>query len=154
MKTHIDSMHIYTWGFPGSSAGKESACNAGGLGSTSGLGRSAGEGTGYPLQYSWASLVAQTVKNPPAMQEIWVRSLGWEDPLEEGVATHSSILSWRIPWTEEPVGYSPQGHKESDTTEQLSTAQKHTYVCMPAISCFIPLNEASFRSSRSRGHCH
>ena len=52
---------------------------------------------GYPLQYSWASLVAQTVKNPPAMQEIWVRSLGWEDPLKEGMATHFSIVAWRIP---------------------------------------------------------
>ena len=49
-----------------------------------------------------ASLVAQTVKNLPAMQEIWVQSLGQEDPLEKGMATHSSILSWRIPWTEEP----------------------------------------------------
>ena len=54
---------------------------------------------GYPLQYSWASLVAQLVKNPPAMQETWVQSLGWEDPLEKGMATHSSILAWRIPWT-------------------------------------------------------
>ena len=62
-------------------------------------GRSTGEGIGYPLQYSWASLVAQLVKNPPAMQETWVRSLGWEDPLEKGKATHSSILAWRIPWT-------------------------------------------------------
>ena len=64
-----------------------------------GLGRSAGEGIGYPLQYSWASLVAQLVKNRPAMREIWIRSLGWEDPLEQGLATHSSILAWRIPWT-------------------------------------------------------
>ena len=53
----------------------------------------------YPLQYSWAFLVAQLVKNPPAMQETWVRSLGWEDPLDKGKATHSSILAWRIPWT-------------------------------------------------------
>ena len=52
----------------------------------------------------WASLVAQSVKNLPAMQETWVRSLGWEDPLEEGMVTHSSILAWRIPWTEEPCG--------------------------------------------------
>ena len=59
-------------------------------------GRSPGEGIGYPLQYSWASLVAQSVKNPPAMRETWVRSLGWEDPLEEGMANHSSILAWRI----------------------------------------------------------
>ena len=66
--------------------------------STFGL-TSSGEGIGYPLQYSWASLLAQTVKNPPAMQETWLRSLGWEDPLEKGMATHSSITAWRIPWT-------------------------------------------------------
>ena len=59
------------------------------------------EGIGYPLQYSWASLVAQTVKNLPAVWEIWVQSLGWEDPLEKEITTHSSILAWRIPWTEE-----------------------------------------------------
>ena len=64
-----------------------------------GLRRSAGEGIGYPLQYSWASLVAQLVKNPPAMGETWVRSLGWEDPLEKGKATLSSILAWGIPRT-------------------------------------------------------
>ena len=62
---------------------------------------------------SWASLVAQTVKNLPAMQKTQGPSLGWEDPLEEGMATHSSILAWRIPWTEEPGGYSPWGRKES-----------------------------------------
>ena len=62
-----------------------------------GLRRSAGEGIGYPLQYSWASLLAQMVKNLPAMQETWVQSLGWKDPLEESMATHSSILAWRIP---------------------------------------------------------
>ena len=59
--------------------------------------RSLGEGIGYPIQYSWASLVAQTVRNPPAMWETWVRSLGWEDPLGKGKATHSTILAWRIP---------------------------------------------------------
>jgi len=64
-----------------------------------GLERSAGEGIGYPLQYSWSSLVAQLVKNLPAMEETWVRSLVWEDPLEKGTATHSSILAWRFPWT-------------------------------------------------------
>ena len=58
-----------------------------------GLERSAGEGIGYSLQYSWASLVAQSVKNPPAMWETWVQSLGWEDPLEKGKVTHSSILA-------------------------------------------------------------
>ena len=67
-----------------------------------GSGRSAGEGIGYLLQYSWASLVAQTVKNLPAMWDTWVRSLGWEDPLRKGKATHSSILACRIPWTVEP----------------------------------------------------
>ena len=63
------------------------------------MGRSPGEGIGYPLQYSWASLVAQPVKNPPAIQETWVPSLGGEGPLEKGKATHSSILAWRILWT-------------------------------------------------------
>ena len=82
---------------PDSSAAKESACSAGDPSSIPGLGRSAGEGTGYPLQDSWASVVAQMVKNPPTVRETWVWSLGWEDPLEEGMATHSSILAWRIP---------------------------------------------------------
>ena len=76
-----------------------SACNAGVPGSIPGSGRSTGEEIGYPLLYSWASLVAQLVKNPRAMQETWVQSLGWEDPLEKGKATGSSILDWRIPWT-------------------------------------------------------
>ena len=84
-------------GFPGSSGGKESTCNAGDSDSIPGWGRSPGERKGYPLQYSWASLVAQVVKNLPAICETWVRSLDWEDPLEEGIATHSSILAWRIP---------------------------------------------------------
>ena len=64
-----------------------------------GSGRSAGERIGYPLQCSWAFLVPWLLKNPPAVQETWVRSLRWEDPLEKETATHSSILSWRIPWT-------------------------------------------------------
>ena len=63
------------------------------------LGRSPQEGTGYQLQYSWASLVVQLVKNPHTMQETWIQFLGWEDPLEKGTATHSSILAWKIPWT-------------------------------------------------------
>ena len=79
-------------GFLDSSVGRESACNAGNPGSIPGSGRSAGEGIGSPLQYSWVSPMAQLVKNPPAMQETWVRSPGWEDPLETGKATHSSIL--------------------------------------------------------------
>ena len=96
----FDRVYVYgSQGFPGGSCGKEATCNAGDSGSIPGLGRSAGEGIGYPLQYSWASLVAQVLKNPPAMQEIWVQSLGWEDPLEKGKATHPSILAWRIPLT-------------------------------------------------------
>ena len=83
-------------GFPGSSAGKETACNAGDPSSIPGSGRSPGEGMGYPLQFSWASLMAQMVKNPPVIQETWVRYLGWEDPLEEEMATHFNILAWRI----------------------------------------------------------
>ena len=86
-------------GFPGSSDGKESTFNAGDPGLIPGWEKSPEEGIGSPLQYSWASLVAQTVKNLTAMWETWVRSPGWEDPLEKGKATHSSILAWRIPWT-------------------------------------------------------
>ena len=89
--------------FPDSLVGKESACKAGEPSSIPESGRSTGEGLGYPLQYSWTSLVTQLVKNPPAMQEKWVRFLGrevgWEDPLEKGTATDSRILAWRIPWT-------------------------------------------------------
>ena len=80
-------------GFHDSSVGKESACNAGNPGLIPGSGRSTGEGIGYPLQYSWVSLVTKVVKNPSAMWETWVRSSGWEDPLEKGKATHSSILA-------------------------------------------------------------
>ena len=76
---------------------KKSACNSGDPGSIPGLGRSAGEGIGYLLQYSWTSLVAQLVKNSPAVWETWVRSLGWEDPLEKEKANQSSILAWRTP---------------------------------------------------------
>ena len=78
-------------------------------------GRYTGEGIDYPLQCSWASPVAQLVKNPPAMRETWVRSLGWEDAQEKGQATHSSILGWRFRGL-----YRPRGRRESDTTEQLS----------------------------------
>ena len=82
-----------TVGFPDSSVGQESTCNAGDSGSIPGSGTSAGEGIGYPLQYSWASLVAQLVKNLPAMWETWVQVLGWEDLMEKGKATHASILA-------------------------------------------------------------
>ena len=99
MHLHFTLYLYYILGFPDSSVGKESACNAGDPGWIPGSGRSAGEEIGYPFQYSWASLVAQLVKNLPSVRETWVRSLGWEDPLEKGKATHSSILAWRIPWT-------------------------------------------------------
>ena len=83
---------VYSKGFPDSSVGKEFACNTGDPGSIPGLGITPEEGIGYPLQYSWASLVAQLVKNPPAMQETPVQFLGQEEPLEKQWATHSSIL--------------------------------------------------------------
>ena len=79
--------------FPHSLVGKESTCNAGDSDLIPGSRRSPGEGIGYPVQYSWASLVAQLVKNPPAMWEAWVQSLGWEDLLEKGKATLSNISS-------------------------------------------------------------
>ena len=118
-------IHIHTYmGFPGGSAGKESACNAGDPCLIPGLGRSPGEGIGYSLQYSWASLVIQSVKNLPAMWETCVRSLSWEDPLEEDMATDSSILAWRILWTEEP------GMLQSMGSQRVSHdwATKHTHI--------------------------
>ena len=85
-------------GFPDSSVGKESTCNAGDPGSIPGSGRLAGEGIGYLLQYSWASLVAQLAKNLPAMQENWLQSLGWEDPLEKGYPLQYSGLENSMDW--------------------------------------------------------
>ena len=95
--------------FPGNSDSEEPACNAGDPSLIPGPRRSPGEGRGWPLQDSWASLVAQTVTNPPAMRETVVWSLGWEDPLEEGMASYSRIVAWRIPWTEEPGGLQSMG---------------------------------------------
>ena len=66
----------------------------------------------FTLSVSWVSLVAQTVKSPPATQETWVRSLGWENPLEKEMATHSSIVAWRILWTEEPGGLQSKGSQK------------------------------------------
>ena len=111
--------------FLGSSAGKESAFNGGDPSSIPGLGRFPGGGIGYPFQYSWASMVAQMIKNPSAMLETLVQSLGGEDPLEEGIATHSSILAWGIPWTEKPgwlqsMGLQRVGH---DGVTKHSTIQ-------------------------------
>ena len=130
---------IPTPGFPGDSDSKESACNSGGSGSSLRSGKSPGEGNGYPLQYSclensspWdrresdtteqltgASQVALGKKLPVNTRDTWVRSLGQEDALEEGMATHSSILAWRIPWTEESGELQLWGHKELDTTEYI-----------------------------------
>ena len=93
-------------GFPDSSVGKESTCNTGS--SIPGSGRSTGEGIGYPLQYSWAPLVAQLVKNPPAMRETWVCSLGWEDPLEKRKATHFSVMPGEF--LENSMGSQRVGH--------------------------------------------
>jgi len=95
----VPFLRIQSQGFLDSSVGKESKCNAGDPRTIPGLGRSAGDGLGYPSQCSWASLLAQLVKNLPTMWETWVPPLGWEDPLEKGMADHSSILAWRIPWT-------------------------------------------------------
>ena len=109
--------------FPGSSAGKESACNAGNPSLIPGSGRSPGEGVGYPLWYSWASLMAQMVKNLPVTRETWVQSLGWEDSLEESMATHCRNSCLKNPHGQRSLeGYSPWGHKESDTAERLSAA--------------------------------
>ena len=107
-----------------SSVSKESTCNAGDPSSIPGSGRSPGEGKGYLLQYSWASLVTQLVKNPPTMWVTWVRSLDWEDPLQKGKATHSSILAWRIPQM-----YSLWGRKELDMTKRLSLSHYCISIC-------------------------
>ena len=124
----IRKAYLQTLGFPGSSAGKESTSKVGDLSSIPGLGRFLGEGIGYPLQYSWASLVVQIVKNPPAMQEAWVWYLGWEDHLEESMTTHCSILAWRISWTEKPgrlqsMGSQRAGHNWM-TRHRHSTAPR------------------------------
>ena len=93
-----------------------------------GSGKSPGEGPGCPLQYSLASLVAQLVKNPLAMEETWVQPLGWEDPLEEDMVTHSNILAWKIPMDKKRLaGCSSWGCKESDTTERLSKTKTVWY---------------------------
>ena len=107
--------------FPDSSAGKESACNSGDPDLIPELGRSAEEGIGYSLQYSWASLVAQLVKNLPAMWETWVWPLGWEDPLEK-----RKVNPLQYSGLENSMSCGPWGHRESDTTEQLSLSWPFT----------------------------
>ena len=104
---------------------------AGDPGLIPGSGRSTGEGIGYPLQYSWASLVAHLVKHSPAMRETWVQSLGWEDRLEKGKATHSSVLAWRIPWTIYIV------HGVAKSRHDWATFTSLHYVSKFAVSPFI-----------------
>ena len=130
--THTHT-HIHTHSFPGSSSGKESACNVGDPSSIPGLGRTPGEGAGYPLQYSWVSPVAQMVKNSPLMQETWVWSQGWEDPLEKGMATHSIILAWRIPMDRGAWRVTVHGSKRirHDWTTKHSTAHTHKHRAAP-----------------------
>ena len=99
-------VHLFASGLP------SQLSNAGDPSLIPGSGRSAREELGYPRQYSWASLVAQLLNNLPAMQETWILSLGWEDPLENRKATHASILAWRVPWT---IAHGVA--KESDMTE-------------------------------------
>ena len=112
-------LYIYTWGFPDSSVGEESTCNAGDPCSIPVSGRSAGEGIGYPLQYSWVSLVGQVVKNPPAMWrpgfDPWVRKIPWR----------RERLPIPLFWPGEFHGlYSPWGRKELDTLSHF-----HFHIC-------------------------
>ena len=111
-------------GFPQISVSKEYTHNAGDSGSIPGSGRSPEEGIGYPLQYSSASLMVQTVKNLPVMWETWVRSLGWEDSLEEDMATHSCILAWRIPMDRGAWRATVHGITKSQT--ELSDSAQHS----------------------------
>ena len=120
---------------PGSSACKDSACNAGGPSSIPELGNSPGEGIGCPLQYSWASLVAQMVKNPPAMRETWVLSLIWEVPLqgEHGKPFQYSCLE--DPQGERSLaGQSPWGHKQAQHLWDIIRA-KYFNCCLVTKSC-------------------
>ena len=124
-------------GFPHSSVGKESACNAGDPGTIPGLGRCPGKGIGYPLQYSWVSLVAQLVKNLPAMRETWVWSLGWEDPWKR------ERLPTPVFWPEEFHRlYSPWARKESGTLSNF-----HFYFPSNSIPICLCLHLFSFHVS-------
>ena len=112
---------------------KESTCKAGDPWLIPGSGRSPEEGIGYPLQYSWASLAAQVVKNPPGMQETSVQSLDWKDPLEAGMTTQSSILAWRIPMDRGAWRATVHGVTKSET--QLSNQAQHTTQPMYVYLC-------------------
>ena len=118
ISTTLDRQMRYS--FPGSSAGKESACNAGDPVSIPRLGRSPGERIGYPLKYSWDSLVAQKVKNSPAIWETWVQSVVGKIPWRRAWQPIPVFLLREPPWKEKP-GYSPWDRKESNMMEQLNT---------------------------------
>ena len=137
-------------GFLGSSAGKESAWNVGDPSSIPGLGSSPGEGIGYPLQYSWASLVAQVVKNLPAMWETWVWSLNWEEPLEEGMAPHSRILAWRS-----HMDRGAWWAAELDVTETLSTRDQVVAAvknaAFPLLLVATAISRASWKGNNTEG---
>ena len=103
------------------------------------------------VQLLWASLIAQSVKNLPAVQKTWVRLLGWEDPLEKEMATHSSILAWRIPWIEEPGRLQSMGSQESDTIQRLN--HHHHHSCWGEASGFLSHQEDSCGKVKwSRSH--
>ena len=158
--THIsiDSARQHI-GFPGSSAGKESTCNAGDPSLIPGSASSPGD-LGCPLQYSCASLVVQMGKNLPAMQETWVWSLGWEEPLEQGMATHPSILAWGIPLDRGPWRATVHGVERVGHSWALhSTAHSAGGTCMwniweraPSADANLPLfylQETAFRETQS-----
>ena len=126
--------------------GKSPPAIEGDLGSVPELGRSPGEGIGYPL-HSWASLVAQTVKNPPAMRETWARSLGWEDPLEEGLMTYSSILAWRIPMDRAAWGATVHGHSTHKCTHECQNRiDRVPTLYFPFQNCFDYYSALPFRT--------
>ena len=122
-------------GFLDSSFGKESACNAGDPGLIPGSGSSFGEGISYPLQYSWASLVAHTVKNPPVMWETSVWSLSWEDPPRRDGLPTPVFLPGESHGQRSLVGYSPWGCKDLDMMEELST--QHQAFLYPATTMML-----------------
>ena len=122
--------------FPDGSAGKESACNADDPRSIPGSGRPTGERIGYPLQYFWASLVAQLIKNPVAIWETWVPSLGWEEALEKGKAAHSRILVWRSPWTaacQASLSFTVSQSSLRLTSTKAVTPSHHLILCRPLL---------------------
>ena len=159
----MTEFHYICMRFPGSSVGKESTCHAGDPSLIPGWGRSPGEGIGYPLQYFWASLVAQMVNNLPIMWEAWVQSLGWENPLEEGMKIHYSILAWRV-HMDRGTWWATWCCKESDTTEWLGTAHTHTHThthiteflfipCRWALKSFPYLVYCKSHCNKYRGAC-